>query len=558
MGDVLRIIDRFKITGHGVVYTVKISKGANVRMGDLLSDLRGNRFEVSGIEMFRRKIPEGKTFEDMPFGLMLKQIDGVDPFGNILVKNLKEINFIFCNHPLYQRKVDEDYEDEYQEAGLHHSCALFSYEDMESGKLSLFGEEISGLTIYRGWMMKPEMYSDFYKLLEQKGIYLINTPEEYERYHTLPGWHDDFAEETAQSVWETEGNIENILLKAKQLNGPYIVKDYVKSRKHEWYDACFIKNISDIANTTRVIRNFVERQGDSLVGGIVLRKFMDLHQIGFHERCFIKNISDIANTTRVIRNFVERQGDSLVGGIVLRKFMDLHQIGFHERCGMPISEEYRIFVYAGKILIMDNYWTEKEDVKLSDVEISWIECIAKKVRSNFVTIDIARKDDGELMIMEFGDGQVSGLQQIEAKDFYQSFEQEERILAKEFFSDGTAILIGDPMPDKSAEQMQLDIASISSTQELVDVYVQVHNKFWYIEDALYDYEEESEEYIRVKEIVEAWGEMMDLLDKKIMVAAKEEGLLAERQPNSGTVKQLESFMKKYGYKDGGGWWIKLE
>ena len=35
------------------------------------------------------------------------------------------------------------------------------------------------------------------------------------------------------------------MLKAKQLNGPYIVKDYVKSRKHEWYDACFIKNISD-------------------------------------------------------------------------------------------------------------------------------------------------------------------------------------------------------------------------------------------------------------------------------------------------------------------------
>ena len=50
----------------------------------------------------------------------------------------------------------------------------------------------------------------------------------------------------------------------------------------------------------------------------------------------------------------------------------------------------------------------------------------KKVRSNFVTIDIARKDDGKLMIMEFGDGQVSGLQQIEAKDFYQSFEQEKR------------------------------------------------------------------------------------------------------------------------------------
>ena len=63
----------------------------------------------------------------------------------------------------------------------------------------------------------------------------------------------------------------------------------------------------------------------------------------------------------------------------------------------------------------------------------YVECIAKKVRSNFVTIDIARKDDGELMIMEFGDGQVSGLQQIEAKDFYQSFEREERVFKEVFF-----------------------------------------------------------------------------------------------------------------------------
>ena len=81
MGNVLRIIDRFRITGRGIVYTVKINKGACIRMGDVLSDLRGNRFEVSGIEMFRRKIPEGKTLEDMLLGLMLKQIDGVDPLG---------------------------------------------------------------------------------------------------------------------------------------------------------------------------------------------------------------------------------------------------------------------------------------------------------------------------------------------------------------------------------------------------------------------------------------------------------------------------------------------
>lgn len=68
----------------------------------------------------------------------------------------------------------------------------------------------------------------------------------------------------------------------------------------------------------------------------------------------ISNIADVANTASVIKNFVERQGDLLVGGIVLRKFENLKHIGFHERSGMPISDEYRVFVYARKVLIMDN------------------------------------------------------------------------------------------------------------------------------------------------------------------------------------------------------------
>lgn len=51
---------------------------------------------------------------------------------------------------------------------------------------------------------------------------------------------------------------------------------------------------------------------------------------------------------------------------------------------------------------------------------------------------------------------------------------------------------------------------------------------------------------------------MDLLDDRVMSMAKEEGLLAERQPDSGTIKQLEEFMKKCGYRDGRGWWVKIE
>ena len=513
MGEVLRIQDRFKITGRGMLYMVKIDKHSIIHMGDLFYDLQGNRFKITGIEMIRR-IPDGKNREDMPIGLLFELIDGVEAEGNILVSSLSDISFIFCNHPLYQRRVDEDYEKEYQAAGLEHACALFSYEDLEAGKLSLYGEDISGLTVYRGWMMKPELYRFFYEKLEEKGIILINTPEEYEKYHMLPGWYEDFKEDTAQSVWEDEGTINTAMLLTKHLEGPYIVKDYVKSRKHEWYDSCYIPKISDRANTEKIIRNFIDRQGSDLIGGVVLRQFVKLKSIGFHEKS-----------------------------------------------GMPISEEYRVFAYAGRVMIIDDYWRSDEEICFSAEELEWIKSKIKKLKSGFVTMYIARREDGRLIIMELGDGQVSGLQQIHPEDFYRSFNPavihlpDEPI--EEAISENAVILAGDPMPDVSVEDMKKTIDAIVTTQELVDAYVNVHNKFWFIEDEVYDYEKYTEEYERACTIVDAWGDLMDELDKRIMKTAEEEGLLSEPIPNAGAVKRLTGFMNKYGYRDGCGWWVKM-
>ena len=242
------------------------------------------------------------------------------------------------------------------------------------GKLSLYGSEITGMTIYRGWMMRPELYRTFYDKLMAKGITLINSPAEYEKYHMLPGWYEDFKDETAKTVWENQGTLVSAMALTKGLTGSYIVKDFVKSRKHEWQDACFIE---DIENT--------------------------------------------ANAERVIGNFIERQGSALAGGVVLRKFEKLRSIGFHEKSGMPISEEYRVFIYGGQVLIMDDYWQADKALHISDEERLWIEANAKKVKSHFVTMDIARREDGRLFIMELGDGQVSGLQQIKAEEFYKAF-----------------------------------------------------------------------------------------------------------------------------------------
>jgi len=459
--------------------------------------------------MFRKMISSDVSFDELPIGVLLELMDGVEASGNILVKVVTDINFLFCNHPLYQRQVDEDYQEEYQVAGLNHSCAFFSYEDLQVGKLSLYGEAISGLTIYRGWMMKPDVYRMFYELLEKKGIILINSPEEYECYHTLPGWYEDFKEETAESYWECEGKVENAVNIARKLEGSFIVKDFVKSRKHEWYDACFIKDVADTGNTAKIITNFVNRQGSDLNGGIVLRRFENLKKVGYHDKS-----------------------------------------------GMPISEEYRVFIYAGRILIIDDYWRENETVKFSDEEYQWIESVVRRVRSNFVTVDLARKENGELIIMEFGDGQVSGLQQIDSSDFYRAFEQEKKETLSRDESENVLILSGDPLPNKTVDEMKEELKNNTTTQELVDAYVNVHNKFWFIEDDLYDYDEGSDEYKRVYDSISQWYQVMKQLDQEIMEKASEEGLLDEMESNSGTTKRLKSFMSRYGYRDASGWWVK--
>ena len=112
----------------------------------------------------------------------------------------------------------------------------------------------------------------------------------------------------------------------------------------------------------------------------------------------------------------------MLGGVVLRKFIDLKADGFHEKSRMPISEEYRVFICKGKVLIIDNYWQADNNVKLSDDEVQWIKNQAQKIKSNLVTMDLARKTDDKLIIMELGDGQVSGLQQINPEMFYKAFD----------------------------------------------------------------------------------------------------------------------------------------
>ena len=73
-----------------------------------------------------------------------------------------------------------------------------------------------------------------------------------------------------------------------------------------------------------------------------------------------------------------------------------------------MTEEYRIFWLDGQPLFCSPYW-EEGDYCVSDPPMELFTEIAATIRSRFFTMDVARRRDGGWMIVELGDGQVSGL-----------------------------------------------------------------------------------------------------------------------------------------------------
>lgn len=221
------------------------------------------------------------------------------------------------------------------------------------------------LAIYRGWMLRPEAYQQLYDALVSKQLYLINTPGAYKHCHYLPESYGVIEGFTPVSVWLKTGvnvPMDTIMELLKPFgNKPVIVKDFVKSRKHEWFEACYIPSASDKQTVERIVTRFMELQGEDLNEGLVLREFVAFEQL----------------TT-------------------------------HSKSGMPLTKEFRLFFLDGKPMMSSEYWEEGEYGSVQP-PTKLFNAIAQNVRSRFFTMDVAQRRDGDWMIIELGDGQVARL-----------------------------------------------------------------------------------------------------------------------------------------------------
>ncbi|HET9954323.1 MAG TPA: ATP-grasp domain-containing protein [Polyangiaceae bacterium] len=276
---------------------------------------------------------------------------------------------LFPSDPLNPREVEPDFSEECAAAraagfstGLI-DCELVMRGDAAGATVRVAREECTAL--YRGWMLKPACYESLYEELVRRGVALVNSPTAYRTCHYLPESYRCIEQETPRSVWlRSTGAVDfrdiHELISVFD-DGPLIVKDYVKSQKHYWHEACFIPRASD--------RVAVER---------------------------------------VVRNFLDLQGSDLNEGLVFREFISLKILGSHPRSGMPLAAEVRTFWYDAELILAHRYWDE---LTAFDVElpVAHLETIAARVPSRFFTMDVAMLENGRWLVVELGDGQVSGL-----------------------------------------------------------------------------------------------------------------------------------------------------
>jgi len=276
---------------------------------------------------------------------------------------------LFPSEPFSPHRVDPDFEHERaaaRDAGL--ATALVDHTRVLKGAVDEAVAHVPegvGAALYRGWMLTPVQYRAMFDALAARGLQLVTTPESYRACHYLPDSYPFIKDRTPRSVWlRVQGapDFDEILKTLGQFgHSALVVKDYVKSQKHYWNDACFIPAADDAATVRRVVERFLELQGE------------DLNE-----------------------------------GLVFREFVPLRIVGSHPKSGMPLAAEFRTFWFRSELILAHRYWGDLTTFD-TDLPLSALQSLASGIPSPFFTMDVAFRENGDWIVVELGDGQVAGL-----------------------------------------------------------------------------------------------------------------------------------------------------
>lgn len=219
----------------------------------------------------------------------------------------------------------------------------------------------------------------FYRELEEDikyagKFYLINNYSQFRYCSDLGNWYRDF-EGSTPKTWFT---LQEYL--ASDYEGPVVLKGETNSRRDKWATHMFANNKDEAREV------YCRLLDDGLIS---------------QQKIYIRKYEKLVK---------------LIDGVN----------------GMPIPNEWRIFVLYGQVISCSFYWgTYLEDIKEKGITPrrppKWnIDMAVSRVgsNSNFYSIDIAQLDAyNEWTVIELNEGQMSGLNGVEPKEFYSNMKK---------------------------------------------------------------------------------------------------------------------------------------
>lgn len=256
--------------------------------------------------------------------------------------------------PLRPRRVDDHFQGEADAASelgvavrtVDHDALSLRHDGEEAVR---FVDVEADDAVYRGWMIRSEEYFDLAECLRRRNVRLRTTPSAYRSAHELPGWYQLFQEETAPSVWLHHPGTAGLVEAAQGLPpGGAIVKDWVKSMKHYWAEATLVPDVHNADGLLSIAERLLELRSEDLVGGVVVRAFEEYE-----------------------------------------------------------PHEVRTWWVNGECAIVSAHPDSPDQAPHAMSDVSDLRASVLALGSPFVTVDLARRSDGRLRVVEIGDGQVS-------------------------------------------------------------------------------------------------------------------------------------------------------
>jgi hypothetical protein len=218
-------------------------------------------------------------------------------------------------------------------------------------------------------------YNELEKDLSIIGAQLINSYEQHRYIADLGNWYYDLAEFTPYT-WRNLYEIPD--------NGPFILKGETNSKKF------YFKELMYAENKTEAIK----------IHGLLTKDSVLQYQ-----------------------------------HIYIRQYVELEKLAEGLQ-GLPITREYRFFVFKDVVLSGGFYWSSHIDelsgeVNPDEVPRDFLNKIIDKIQHtelseppNFYVLDVAKTKKGEWILVEVNDGSMSGISENDPEVLYKNFHRE--------------------------------------------------------------------------------------------------------------------------------------